>query len=200
MLIRLLLLLLLGLLLGALGRLLWLRLSPRGRRNLGLGLFTAVVLILVGAALVGRLSWLVPAMTAALPMLRRLSNFYTVTIYEKGAEVVGMLKTLVGEAGFRKGTDLYFDRHDGQAVTTDDFVKAIEDVNDIDLSQFKRWYSQAGTPKLDIHTDYDIVKQQYTITVQQHCDPTPDQQQKLPFHIPLSVGLLDQQGKSLPLQ
>ena len=82
-----------------------------------------------------------------------ISNFYTVTIYEKGAEVVGMIKTIVGEQGFRKGTDLYFDRHDGQAVTTDDFVKAIEDANDIDLSQFKRWYSQAGTPQITVGTE-----------------------------------------------
>ncbi|MDX1574404.1 MAG: aminopeptidase N, partial [Methylophaga sp.] len=83
-----------------------------------------------------------------------ISNFYTVTIYEKGAEVVRMLKTLTGDDGFRKGTDLYFDRHDGQAVTTDDFVKAIEDANDLDLSQFRRWYSQAGTPQLTAESHY----------------------------------------------
>jgi aminopeptidase N len=129
-----------------------------------------------------------------------ISNFYTVTIYEKGAEVVGMIKTIVGEEGFRKGTDLYFDRHDGQAVTTDDFVKAIEDANNVDLSQFKRWYSQAGTPRLTIGTEYDVVRQQLTISIKQHCPATPDQQQKAPFHIPVAIGLLDKQGHAIALQ
>ncbi len=129
-----------------------------------------------------------------------ISNFYTVTIYEKGAEVVGMIKTLVGVDGFRKGTDLYFARHDGQAVTTDDFVKAIEDANQVDLTQFKRWYSQAGTPQIDVATDYDVVRRRYTVTIKQHCDPTPGQQQKQAFHIPVAVGLLDKQGKTIALQ
>jgi aminopeptidase N len=129
-----------------------------------------------------------------------ISNFYTVTIYEKGAEVVGMIKTIVGDEGFRKGTDLYFDRHDGQAVTTDDFVKAIEDANDMDLTQFKRWYSQAGTPKLDVATEYDVIRQRYTVTIKQHCALTPDQQQKQAFHIPVAVGLLDKQGEPIPMQ
>jgi aminopeptidase N len=129
-----------------------------------------------------------------------ISNFYTVTVYEKGAEVVGMIKTIVGKEGFRKGTDLYFDRHDGQAVTTDDFVTAIEDANNADLSQFKRWYSQAGTPMLTIKGDYQSTAKTYTLNIAQTCPATPDQQQKQPFHIPLSVGLLDQQGNSLPLQ
>jgi aminopeptidase N len=129
-----------------------------------------------------------------------ISNFYTVTIYEKGAEVVGMIKTIVGDAGFRKGTDLYFDRHDGQAVTTDDFVKAIEDANNVNLSQFKRWYAQAGTPILSIRTEYDVVRQQFTINIKQDCPATPDQQHKLPFHIPVAVGLLDKQGQPIALQ
>jgi len=129
-----------------------------------------------------------------------ISNFYTVTIYEKGAEVVGMIKTIVGDEGFRIGTDLYFERHDGQAVTTDDFVKAMEDANDIELTQFKRWYSQAGTPQLDVATEYDIVRQRYTVTIKQHCDPTPDQQQKHAFHIPVAVGLLDKHGEAIPMQ
>ncbi|MEC9313698.1 MAG: DUF3458 domain-containing protein, partial [Pseudomonadota bacterium] len=129
-----------------------------------------------------------------------ISNFYTVTIYEKGAEVVRMIKTLAGEEGFRKGSDLYFDRHDGQAVTTDDFVKAIEDANHLDLSQFRRWYNQAGTPELTVETDYDAVEQRLTMTVSQHCPPTPGQDKKLPFHIPFAVGLLDKDGDSLPLQ
>ena len=129
-----------------------------------------------------------------------ISNFYTVTIYEKGAEVVGMIKTIVGDAGFRKGTDLYFDRHDGQAVTTDDFVKAIEDANNVNLSQFKHWYAQAGTPILSIRTEYDVVRQQFTINIKQDCPATPDQQHKLPFHIPVAVGLLDKQGQPISLQ
>lgn len=129
-----------------------------------------------------------------------ISNFYTVTIYEKGAEVVGMIKTIVGAEGFRKGTDLYFDRHDGQAVTTDDFVKAIEDANDIKLTQFKRWYSQAGTPEIDVTSYYDEVLQTYTLTLKQSCPDTPGQTDKLAFHIPVAVGLLDKQGQSIALQ
>ncbi len=129
-----------------------------------------------------------------------ISNFYTVTIYEKGAEVVGMLKTLVGNAGFRKGTDLYFDRHDGQAVTTDDFVAAIEAANDVDLTQFKRWYSQAGTPVVTVKGDYDATRERYTLTLSQSCPATPDQTEKAPFHIPVTVGLLDKSGQVMPLQ
>jgi len=129
-----------------------------------------------------------------------ISNFYTVTIYEKGAEVVGMIKTIVGDDGFRKGTDLYFDRHDGQAVTTDDFVKAIEDANGVDLDQFKRWYSQAGTPELKINDHYDVVTQTYTLHIEQTCPVTPDELDKEAFHIPLALGLLDQQGMPLLLQ
>lgn len=129
-----------------------------------------------------------------------ISNFYTVTIYEKGAEVVGMMKTIVGADGFRRGTDLYFDRHDGQAVTTDDFVQAIADANNIDLTQFKRWYSQAGTPEITVQTQYDANDKTYTISFEQTCPQTPDQDKKQPFHIPLAIGLLDKKGQSLPLQ
>jgi len=129
-----------------------------------------------------------------------ISNFYTVTIYEKGAEVVGMIKTIVGAEGFRKGTDLYFDRHDGQAVTTDDFVKAMEDANNVDLSQFKRWYSQAGTPVIRVEGRYNGFEQTYTLTLSQSCPATPGQASKEPFHIPFAVGLLDQAGNTLPLQ
>lgn len=129
-----------------------------------------------------------------------ISNFYTVTIYEKGAEVVRMLKTLAGDEGFRKGTDLYFDRHDGQAVTTEDFVKAIEDANQLDLTQFRRWYEQAGTPELTVETDYDEIEERLRMTVTQSCPATPGQPVKQPFHIPLAVGLLDKDGESLPLQ
>ena len=129
-----------------------------------------------------------------------ISNFYTVTIYEKGAEVVGMIKTIVGDIGFRKGTDLYFDRHDGQAVTTDDFVKAIEDANRVDLTQFKRWYSQAGTPQLNIATEYDSTGQCYTLTINQHCEATPGQRHKEAFHIPVALGLLDKKGNIIQVQ
>lgn len=129
-----------------------------------------------------------------------ISNFYTVTIYEKGAEVVRMLKTLAGEAGFRKGTDLYFERHDGQAVTTDDFVKAIEDANNLDLSQFKRWYSQAGTPKLTAESHYDATAKTFTVTLTQTSPATPGQSEKLPLLIPVAMGLVDIAGNSLPLQ
>ena len=129
-----------------------------------------------------------------------ISNFYTVTIYEKGAEVVGMIKTIVGDEGFRKGTDLYFDRHDGQAVTTDDFVQAIEDANAIDLGQFRRWYSQAGTPEIDVDGSYNDFDNTYTLTVSQSCPPTPDQRDKKAFHIPLALGLMDKEGSALSLQ
>ena len=92
-----------------------------------------------------------------------ITNFYTVTVYEKGAEVVRMLSLILGQENFRKGTDLYFNRHDGQAVTTEDFVKAMEDASGIDLSQFRRWYSQAGTPVLNIIGNYEADKKQYSL-------------------------------------
>ncbi len=126
-----------------------------------------------------------------------ISNFYTVTIYNKGAEVVRMIANLVGPEGFRKGTDLYFERHDGQAVTTDDFVKAMEDANDIDLVQFRRWYQQAGTPVLKATGTYDEETRQYSLTIGQSCPPTPGQPKKQPFHIPVQMTLLDQQGNCI---
>jgi len=129
-----------------------------------------------------------------------INNFYTVTVYNKGAEVVRMLAHLVGEEGFRRGTDLYFERHDGQAVTTDDFVAAIEDANGADFSQFKNWYSQAGTPVLNITQQYDAKQQRYRLTVSQHCEPTPGQPEKKSFHIPFAIGLLDEKGNEMPLQ
>ncbi|AFJ01329.1 Membrane alanine aminopeptidase N [Methylophaga frappieri] len=129
-----------------------------------------------------------------------ISNFYTVTIYEKGAEVVRMLKTLAGDAGFRRGTDLYFARHDGQAVTTDDFVSAIEEANDLDLAQFQRWYTQAGTPELTVECNYNQAEKTLTVTLQQSCPATPGQPEKQPFLIPVAVGLIGEQGQSLPLQ
>ena len=129
-----------------------------------------------------------------------ISNFYTLTVYEKGSEVVGMIHTLLGAEGFRKGSDLYFERHDGQAVTCDDFVKAMEDANGVDLSQFKRWYSQAGTPRLAVTESYDAAAKTYSLTFRQSCPPTPDKVEKLPFVIPVELGLLDSQGNEIALR
>ena len=121
---------------------------------------------------------------------QEINNFYTVTVYEKGAEVVRMQHTLLGETGFRKGMDLYFQRHDGQAVTCDDFVSAMSDANAIDLEQFKNWYSQAGTPQVTITENYNPKDQTFTINLSQYCPPTPNQEIKKPFHIPLKTKLL----------
>lgn len=129
-----------------------------------------------------------------------INNFYTVTVYNKGAEVVRMLHHLLGPEKFRKGADLYFERHDGQAATCDDFVKALEDASRVDLTQFKRWYSQAGTPELHVSRSYDATGKTYTLTIKQTCPPTPGQEKKEPFHIPLAIGLLDEQGKDIPMQ
>ncbi len=129
-----------------------------------------------------------------------INNFYTVTVYNKGAEVIRMMQTLLGRDGFRRGMDLYFQRHDGQAVTCDDFVAAMADANGVDLTQFKRWYHQAGTPELTISDAYDVTTRAYTLTLRQSCPPTPGQPSKEPFHIPLAVGLLDAEGRDLPLQ
>ena len=128
-----------------------------------------------------------------------INNFYTVTIYEKGAEVVRMYYTLLGHDGFRKGMDLYFQRHDGQAVECDDFRAAMADSSGRDLKQFERWYSQSGTPRVKVATAYDALTKTYEITLSQSCSPTPGQSKKLPFHIPVAVGLLDAQGKDLVL-
>lgn len=128
-----------------------------------------------------------------------ISNFYTVTIYEKGAEVVRMYQTLLGRDGFRKGMDLYFERHDGRAVECDDFRAAMMDANGRDLTQFERWYSQAGTPRVKVTTSYDAGKKTYDITLAQSCPPTPGQAKKQPFHIPVAIGLLDGKGKDMPL-
>jgi aminopeptidase N len=128
-----------------------------------------------------------------------ISNFYTVTIYEKGAEVVRMQANLLGPETFRQGTDLYFNRFDGQAVTTEDFVKTMEEVSGLDLTQFRRWYSQSGTPRLDVTGQYDASKQSYTLHVEQSCPPTPGQPEKEPFYIPLRAGLMGPDGKKLSL-
>ncbi len=134
-----------------------------------------------------------------------INNFYTVTVYEKGAEVVRMMQTLVGRAGFAKGMQLYFERHDGQAVTCDDFAQAQADANpDSDLArllpQFKHWYSQAGTPHVQAVGHYDAAAASYTLTLSQSCKPTSGQSSKLPFVIPIALGLLGPDGQDLPLQ
>jgi len=134
------------------------------------------------------------------PSYQQISNFYTATVYKKGAEVVRMMHTLCGATAFRRGIDLYFERHDGQAVTTDDLVRAMQDASGIDLTQFKRWYDQAGTPRLDVHDRYDAGAHTYELVVKQSCPPTPGQPEKLPFHLPLTVGLVDREGRDLPLR
>lgn len=128
-----------------------------------------------------------------------ISNFYTLTIYEKGAEVVGMIHRLLGAADFRKGSDLYFERHDGQAVTTDDFVQAMEDASGKDLSQFRLWYEQAGTPVVAVEGHHDESLQTYTLHLTQSCPPTPGQPNKKPLHIPFAFALLDSNGCNIPL-
>ncbi|MDE0982006.1 MAG: aminopeptidase N [Gammaproteobacteria bacterium] len=129
-----------------------------------------------------------------------ISNFYTVTIYEKGAEVVRMIALLLGPEKFRAGSDLYFDRHDGQAVTTEDFVKAMEDASGIDLGQFRNWYYQAGTPVISIQSEFDADNKRYTLHVSQSCPDTPGQSNKKPLTVPLRLGLLGSDGKDLPLR
>jgi len=123
-----------------------------------------------------------------------INNFYTVTVYEKGAEVVGMLYTLLGEAQFRAGSELYFERYDGQAVTIEEFVSAMEEVSGRDLQQFRQWYWQAGTPELECSWQWDEQTKLLSLTVEQHCPPTPGQPNKAPFHIPVRVGMVGEQG------
>ncbi|EAR10530.1 aminopeptidase N [Reinekea blandensis] len=128
-----------------------------------------------------------------------INNFYTVTVYEKGAEVVGMLNTLVGDELFRQGSDLYFERFDGMAVTTDDFVACMAEVSGQDFTQFKRWYTQAGTPQVDIEQAFDAQTNTYQLTFKQSCKPTPGQSEKQPFVIPVRMALLDQSGQELTI-
>ncbi|MEO2093223.1 MAG: aminopeptidase N, partial [bacterium] len=129
-----------------------------------------------------------------------MNNFYTSTVYEKGAEVIRMYHTLLGAKGFRAGMDLYFERHDGGAVTCDDFRAAMADANSFDLEPFERWYSQAGTPRLAVKTSHDAAAKTFTIEFSQSCPATPDMAHKQPFHIPIAVGLLGPDGTSLALQ
>jgi len=129
-----------------------------------------------------------------------INNFYTATVYEKGAEVVRMMQTLLGPERFRKGTDLYFERHDGQAVTCDDFVRALEDASGVDLSQFRRWYSQAGTPTIRASGQYDAEAKTYVLELAQEAPATSAARVIQPLHIPVRMGLLGADGSDLPLK
>lgn len=129
-----------------------------------------------------------------------MNNFYTLTVYEKGSEVIRMLHTLLGEDKFQAGMRLYFQRHDGSAATCDDFVQAMEDASAIDLQHFRLWYSQSGTPELTVTDSYDANKQQYTLTVKQHTPATLDQKEKQALHIPLDIELYAADGQTIPLQ
>ena len=126
-----------------------------------------------------------------------INNFYTVTVYNKGAEVIRMIHTILGTDGFRKGMDLYFDRHDGQAVTTEDFIGAMEAANEVDLSQFRRWYKQSGTPEILVQESYDETAHRYQLTLKQTTPATPEQESKSAFDIPVRVGLIAASGEDM---
>ena len=128
-----------------------------------------------------------------------ISNFYTVTIYNKGAEVIRMLHTLLGDEAFQAGMRIYFERHDSRAVTTGDFVAAMEAASGMDLEQFRRWYTQAGTPVLRVRGTYDAARSQYVLDIEQSTPATPGQPEKLPLHIPVRIALLDEGGNDIPL-
>ncbi|MET3926156.1 aminopeptidase N [Devosia sp. 2618] len=128
---------------------------------------------------------------------REINNFYTTTVYEKGAEIVRMLATLLGTDGFRKGTDLYFERHDGQATTIEAFLAAFSDANDVNLDQFKAWYLQAGTPHLSVDQHYDADKQTYTLKLKQQTLPTPGQPTKQDLVLPIKFGLIGPNGSPM---
>ena len=128
---------------------------------------------------------------------REINNFYTATVYEKGAEIVRMLATLLGEAGFRKGMDLYFERHDGEATTIEAFLQVFADANQIDLEQFKTWYLQAGTPRVTASDSYDAATQTYTLKLSQETLPTPGQPTKAPLALPIKFGLIGPNGSPM---
>ena len=128
---------------------------------------------------------------------REINNFYTTTVYEKGAEIVRMLATLLGEDGFRKAMDLYFERHDGEATTIEAFIKVFEDSSGRDLSQFATWYLQAGTPQVGVSDKYDPATQTYTLTLTQKVDPTPGEPEKKPLVIPVRFGLIGPNGSPM---
>ena len=126
-----------------------------------------------------------------------IDNFYTATIYNKGAEVIRMMATIIGRESFRRGMDLYFERHDNQAVTINDFAQAMQDASGVDLTQFKLWYHQAGTPQVTVSDSYDAASRRYTLTLTQHTPPTPGQPDKKPLVIPVVMGLLDGDGREI---
>ena len=128
-----------------------------------------------------------------------INNFYTATVYEKGAELCRMIHTMAGPRRFRKGMDLYFERHDGEAATVENFLDALAEGAKLDLSQFKRWYEQSGTPEILASGRYDATRKTYTLKMSQVCQPTPGQRVKAPYHIPVAVGLVGPDGKSMPL-
>jgi aminopeptidase N len=130
---------------------------------------------------------------------QEINNFYTVTVYNKGAEIIRMLYTLLGRETFRQGMDLYFSRHDAQAVTTEEFVKAMEDASQVDLKRFRRWYKQAGTPEITVSETFDKNKKTYTLTLSQSTPATPGQEEKLPFHIPVKMSLMKNNAELMPL-
>ncbi len=129
-----------------------------------------------------------------------MNNFYTLTVYEKGSEVVRMMHTLLGEEGFQKGMKLYFERHDGTAATCEDFVAAMEDASGVDLKQFRLWYSQSGTPRVKVSSEFNADKQTYSLTVEQSTEPTHDQKDKQPLHIPFDVELYAANGDVIELR
>jgi aminopeptidase N len=129
-----------------------------------------------------------------------INNFYTSTVYNKGAEVIRMVRTLIGEECFHRAMDLYFQRYDGQAVTTEDFIAVMAETSGRDLIQFQRWYHQAGTPVLTIKSDYDAINKTYTLVVKQGCDKVDEVAHKKPFHIPLAIGFLSDDCLELATQ
>lgn len=128
-----------------------------------------------------------------------INNFYTSTVYNKGAELVRMQQTILGKERFRRGMDTYFERFDGQAVTVDDFIQTMAEAGGINLEQFSLWYAQSGTPQIEVKSSYNSLNKTYTLAFTQSCQSTPGQIQKLPLHIPIQVGLLNQNGEELPL-
>ena len=127
-----------------------------------------------------------------------VNNFYTLTVYEKGSEVVRMIHTIIGDKNFKEGLSLYFSRFDGQAVTTDDFVTCMEEISNIDLTQFRNWYDQAGTPSVSASWEYNKDSSELSLTLKQSCAPSPGQDSKKPYHIPVSIALFNSDGKRIP--
>ena len=130
---------------------------------------------------------------------REINNFYTATVYEKGSELIRMLRTIIGNTSFYKGLDLYFTRHDGEAATIEDFIKCFEDVTGRSLAHFALWYDQAGTPLVTVSSDYDAASQSLRLTLEQKLEPTPGQCEKQPMHIPVKFGLIGADGQDIAI-